>query len=67
MKHLLPFLLLSLSVQAQQALHCGADEMRIRTLKENPKVAKAVVERNAELERFTREFRSPLARVQLFA
>ena len=59
MKHLLPLLLLiSLSAQAQQALHCGADEMRIRTLKENPKVAKAVVERDAELERFTTEFRT---------
>jgi PKD repeat protein len=59
MKHLLPLLLLSsLSAQAQQLLHCGADEMRIRTLKENPKIAKAVVERDAELERFTGEFRT---------
>lgn len=59
MKRLLPLLLLlSFSVQAQELLHCGADEMRIQTLQANPKVAEAVIGRDAELEAFTREYES---------
>lgn len=57
MNRLLPLLLLfSISSQAQEILHCGADEMRIETLQANPKIAQAVIERDAELEAFTREF-----------
>jgi len=57
MKQLLPLLILfSFSVNAQSLFHCGADEMRINTLSEMPKVAKAVTERDAELEAFTRAF-----------
>ncbi len=57
MHKLLPLLLLfSISIQAQELLHCGADEMRIQTLQANPKIAQAVVERDAVLETFTREF-----------
>ncbi|MBX7182989.1 MAG: T9SS type A sorting domain-containing protein [Bacteroidia bacterium] len=41
---------------AQDLLHCGADEIRINTLKMHPEVAKAVVKREAELEKFTKEF-----------
>lgn len=59
MKRLLPLLFLfSSSVNAQELLHCGADEMRIRTLQANPKAAEAVIERDAELEAFTREYES---------
>lgn len=39
-----------------QLLHCGADEMRINTLKQNPEVAKAVIKRDMQLESFTKEF-----------
>jgi len=57
MKKLLPLLLLlSISTQAQELLHCGADEMRIQTLQANPKIAQAVIERDAELEAFTRDY-----------
>ncbi len=41
---------------AQTPLHCGADEMRISTLKQNPQVAKAVINRDAQLENFTQNF-----------
>ena len=59
MNKLLPILLvLSFSVNAQQHLHCGADEMRIATLQANPKIAQTVIERDAALEAFTREFES---------
>ncbi len=37
-------------------LHCGADEMRISTLKQNPGVAKAVIQRDGQLETFTKSF-----------
>jgi PKD repeat protein len=37
-------------------LHCGADEMRISTLKQNPKVAKAVITKEQQLEAFTQNF-----------
>ncbi len=57
MNRILPFLLLfSISLQAQDLLHCGADEMRIETLHANPKIAEAVIKRDAELEAFTREY-----------
>jgi|GEM_PF-2792909 len=53
---LLILLLFSFSAQAQEHLHCGADEMRIATLQANPKIAQAVIERDAQLEAFTRAF-----------
>ena len=59
MKQLYPLLLFVFSFQilsAQEHLHCGADEMRIATLQANPKVAQAVMERDAALEAFTREY-----------
>jgi PKD repeat protein len=57
MKRLLPvFLIFSFSTQAQELLHCGADEMRIQTLEANPEIAKAVINRDDELEAFTREY-----------
>nr|MBP9152185.1 hypothetical protein [Flavobacteriales bacterium] len=57
MTRLLPFLLLlSFSVKAQEHIHCGADEIRIATLQANPKIAQAVIERDAALEAFTREY-----------
>ncbi len=37
-------------------LYCGADEMRINTLKQNPEIAKAVIKRDAQLESFTQSF-----------
>lgn len=37
-------------------LHCGTDEMRISTLKQNPQIAKAVIKRDAQLESFTQTF-----------
>ena len=36
--------------------HCGADEMRISTLKQHPKIAEAVIKRDEELEAFTKTF-----------
>jgi PKD repeat protein len=39
-----------------QLLHCGADEMRISVLKQNPEVAKAVIKRDLQLENFTKAF-----------
>lgn len=59
MKHLLSLFFLLTTIipsSAQQLLHCGADEMRIKTLKANPKVAEAVIRTDAELERFTQQF-----------
>jgi PKD repeat protein len=41
---------------AQTPLHCGADEMRISTLKQNPEIAKAVVKRDNQLESFTQNY-----------
>lgn len=41
---------------AQTPLHCGADEMRINTLKQNPQIANAVINRDVELENFTQNF-----------
>lgn len=37
-------------------LHCGADEMRISTLKQHPEIAKAVIKKDQQLENFTRNF-----------
>jgi len=59
MKKFLFFLLAFLSINsfAQESLrHCGSDEMRISTLKQNPKIAQAVIKRDEELEKFTKQF-----------
>lgn len=60
MKKLLFFLyaiILSAFCIAQESLkYCGADEMRISTLKKNPKIAEAVIKRDIELEEFTKIF-----------
>ncbi len=58
-KNILPLLLAICfkSVIAQTEIkHCGADEMRIETLKKNKEIAKAVIKREEELERFTQNF-----------
>jgi PKD repeat protein len=45
------------AAQSQTGLkHCGADEMRIATLKQHPEVAKAVVKRDVQLEAHTAAF-----------
>jgi PKD repeat protein len=44
------------TISSQTPLHCGADEMRINTLKQNPQIAKAVINRDQELENFTQNF-----------
>jgi hypothetical protein len=49
-------IILSGIITAQSPLHCGADEMRIYTLKQNPEIAKAVIKRDAQLENFTQSF-----------
>ncbi len=54
-------------VFAQQSLHCGADELRISSLKNNHELAKAVFERENELETFTREFIASKAEKDLTA
>ncbi len=59
MKLLLPFLVMIVAAvhgSAQLPLHCGADEMRIGTLKARPDVAEAVIQRDRELEQFTELF-----------
>ena len=59
MKKFLPIIIASIisaNFIAQTPLHCGADEMRINTLKQQPQVAKAVIKRDAELEQFTQNF-----------
>jgi PKD repeat protein len=48
------------TIFSQTPLHCGADEMRINTLKQNPQIAKAVINRDQELEKFTRNFTQSL-------
>ncbi len=57
-KNLLIFLfsLLTTLISAQEYLHCGADEMRIATLKANPKIAQAVIKRDSILEVFTKQY-----------
>lgn len=44
------------NIISQTPLHCGADEMRISTLKQNHEIAKAVIKRDAQLENFTQSF-----------
>lgn len=60
MKKKLFFLLAAfytINVVAQESLkYCGADEMRISTLKQNPKIAQAVIKRDVRLEKFTKQF-----------
>lgn len=59
MKKLLPLLASVFfygTIFPQSPLHCGADEMRINTLKQNPEIAKAVIKRDTELENFTQSF-----------
>ncbi len=59
MKHLLPLLLLLTAIipsEAQNVLHCGADEMRIQMLSENPGWVETVARTEAKLEEFTRTF-----------
>jgi len=59
MKKSLLFLLtfLSFNTFAQESVkYCGADEMRISVLKQNPKIAQAVIKRDADLEKFTSQF-----------
>jgi hypothetical protein len=59
MNKIIPFvisIILSGIIAAQRPLHCGADEMRIATLKQNPEIAKAVIKRDAQLEKFTQSF-----------
>lgn len=59
MKQLILLLFLffaGIHLNAQELLQCGADEMRIETLRANPKIAKAVIKRDAELEAFTRQY-----------
>ncbi len=60
MKKIIFFLLiagLGSTLKSQEdAKHCGADELRIATLKKNPEIAKAVVQRDQELEKFTKQF-----------
>lgn len=60
MKKIIFFLLFTsfvLSIKSQDELkHCGADELRISTLKQNPEIAQAVIKRDAVLEKFTKQF-----------
>ncbi len=53
---LLIFSFSTITMFAQQSMNCGTDELRISTLQQNPELAKAVIEREKELETFTREF-----------
>lgn len=53
---LLATLFSSAFLSAQEPLHCGSDEMRIATLKANPKIAEAVIKRDAQLEEFTQKY-----------
>lgn len=46
----------SLVINAQSQQPCGADELRINTLKQHPAVAKAVIKRDADLEHFTQTY-----------
>lgn len=51
------FIFLSFNTFAQESVkYCGADELRISTLKQNPKIAEAVIKRDIELEKFTAQF-----------
>ncbi len=50
------FFSISFITYSQDLKHCGSDEMRISTLKQNPAIAKAVIKRDAALENFTSAF-----------
>lgn len=52
----LSVIITNLAFSQDPLLHCGADEMRISTLKQNPQIAKAVIKKDAELESFTKNF-----------
>ncbi|MCD6017490.1 MAG: domain containing protein [Bacteroidetes bacterium] len=58
MKKFLSFIILIISAisSAQTPQHCGADEMRINTLKQHPDIARAVMKRETQLESFTQNF-----------
>ncbi|MFY9310492.1 MAG: M43 family zinc metalloprotease [Bacteroidia bacterium] len=60
MKKIIFFLMLIcavLTLKSQDDLkHCGADELRIATLKQNREIADAVIRRDIELEKFTKQF-----------
>lgn len=45
-----------IQLTAQNLLYCGADEMRISTLKQNKNIANAVINRDLQLESFTQNF-----------
>lgn len=49
-------LTIQIAAIAQQSINCLTDELRISTLQQNPEIAKAIAERENELEIFTREF-----------
>ena len=44
------------SFSQQDYIHCATDEMRITHLKQNPKIAQAVIKRDEALEKFTKSF-----------
>lgn len=46
----------TLWAQHNDLLYCGADEMRIQTLQQSPKIAEAVIQRDQVLENFTGEY-----------
>ncbi|MBS1634285.1 MAG: T9SS type A sorting domain-containing protein [Bacteroidetes bacterium] len=62
MKHRITFILAftALLCRSQNPLHCGADEMRIGTLRQNPAIAKAVIKRDEQLEAFTKAYAAGL-------
>lgn len=43
-------------ISQEELKYCGADELRIETLKKNPEIARAVIKRDEELEEFTKKF-----------
>ena len=53
---LLLLIITSTTFSQNDLKHCGADEMRISTLKQNPEIAKAVIKRDEQLEEFTKNF-----------
>jgi PKD repeat protein len=57
-KLLVPFLIICISLKslAQDKPLCGADELRISTLKANPAIAQAVIRNEEILETFTQQF-----------
>ncbi|MBN8703334.1 MAG: T9SS type A sorting domain-containing protein [Bacteroidetes bacterium] len=59
------FVLFANTICAQDLLHCGADEMRISTLKKNPTIAKAVAKRDLQLEEHTKQYVDQFYKKQL--